>query len=83
MSSPSWIGRKLNDRYEIEELLGQGGMSSVYRAYDHNLRRTVAVKMIHPHLSTDPNFVSRFEEEAASVAQLRNSNIILVFDFAK
>ena len=83
MSSPSWIGRKLNDRYEIEELLGQGGMSSVYRAYDHNLRRTVAVKMIHPHLSTDPNFVSRFEEEAASVAQLRNSNIIQVFDFAK
>ncbi len=83
MSSPSWIGRKLNDRYEIEELLGQGGMSSVYRAYDHNLRRTVAVKMIHPHLSTDPNFVSRFEEEAASVAQLRNPNIIQVFDFAQ
>jgi len=83
MSSPSWIGRKLNNRYEIEELLGQGGMSSVYRAYDHNLRRTVAVKMIHPHLSTDPNFVSRFEEEAASVAQLRNPNIIQVFDFAK
>lgn len=82
MSSPSWIGRKLNDRYEIEELLGQGGMSSVYRAYDHNLRRTVAVKMIHPHLSTDPNFISRFEEEAASVAQLRNPNIIQVYDFA-
>jgi serine/threonine protein kinase len=82
MSSSSWIGRKLSDRYEIEELLGQGGMSSVYKAYDHNLRRTVAVKMIHPHLSTDPNFISRFEEEAASVAQLRNPNIIQVYDFA-
>jgi serine/threonine-protein kinase len=82
MSTPSWIGRKLNDRYEIEDLLGQGGMSSVYRVNDPNLRRTVAVKMIHPHLSSDPNFVSRFEEEAASVAQLRHPNIIQVFDFA-
>ena len=80
--SSSWIGKKLSDRYEIIELLGQGGMSSVYRAEDPNLRRTVAVKMIHPHLSSDSNFVSRFEEEASSVAQLRNSNIIQVYDFS-
>lgn len=82
MSSPSWIGRKLNDRYEIEALLGQGGMSSVFKANDPNLRRKVAVKMIHPHLSTDSNFVSRFEEEAASIAQLRHPNIVQVYDFA-
>ncbi|MBT3321458.1 MAG: serine/threonine protein kinase [Anaerolineae bacterium] len=82
MSEPSWIGRKLNNRYEIEDLLGAGGMSSVFRANDPNLRRAVAIKLIHPHLSSDPQFVSRFEEEAVSVAQLRHPNIIQVHDFA-
>ncbi|MCP4141498.1 MAG: serine/threonine protein kinase [Chloroflexi bacterium] len=82
MSEPSWIGRKLNDRYEIEDLLGAGGMSSVYRANDPNLRRAVAIKLIHPHLSSDPQFVSRFEDEAVSVAQLRHPNIIQVHDFS-
>ena len=67
--------------YTIQELLGQGGMSSVYKATDPNLRRTVAVKLIHPHLSSNADFVRRFEEEAASVAQLRHSNIIQVYDF--
>jgi serine/threonine-protein kinase len=56
-------------------------MSSVYKGNDPNLRRTVAIKVIHPHLSEDPQFVSRFEEEAAAVAQLKHPNIIQVFDF--
>jgi hypothetical protein len=56
-------------------------MSAVYKANDPNLRRVVAVKIIHPHLSSDPEFVRRFEEEAASVAQLRHSNLIQVYDF--
>jgi serine/threonine protein kinase len=81
MSESGWIGKTLGGRYRIEELVGQGGMSAVYRAEDPNLRRTVAVKVIHPHLSGDPQFVSRFEEEAALVAQLRHPNIIQVFDF--
>ena len=81
MSQPSWIGRSLGGRYQIEELLGEGGMSSVYKATDPNLRRTVAVKLIHSHLSKDPDFVSRFEEEAAAVAQLKHPNVIQVFDF--
>src|SRR3990172_8117380 len=57
-------------------------MSAVYRATDPNLRRTVAVKVIHPHLSNEPEFVRRFEEEAAAVAQLRHHKRIQVFDFA-
>ncbi len=81
MSQPSWIGYELNGRYKIDELLGSGGMSAVYRANDPNLRRVVAVKLIHTHLSKDPEFVRRFEAEAASVAQLRHPNIIQVFDF--
>jgi len=75
------IGKTIGGRYQIEALLGQGGMSAVYRALDPNLRRTVAIKLIHPHLSTDPNFVGRFKEEAAAVASLRHPNIVQVHDF--
>ena len=81
MPNDHWIGQSLNSRYRIDQLLGQGGMSSVYRAYDPNLRRTVAIKLIHPHLSTNPDFLRRFEEEAASVATLRHENIVQVYDF--
>src|SRR5690349_14164300 len=82
MSAQSnWIGQKVGDRYVIEALLGQGGMSAVYRATDPNLRRTVAVKLVHAHLTNDQEFVRRFETEAATVAQLRHPNIIQVFDF--
>jgi serine/threonine protein kinase len=61
--------------------LGQGGMSAVYKAYDPNLKRVVAIKLIHTHLAGDPKFLSRFEEEATAVAQLRHPNIVQVFDF--
>lgn len=81
MSQPSWVGQTLSDRYQIEEQLGQGGMSSVYRAFDPNLKRAVAIKMIHPHLTSDPEFIRRFEVEASAVAQLRHPNIIQVYDF--
>ena len=77
----SWIGKRLSGRYQIEEMLGQGGMSAVFKATDPNLKRVVAVKMIHAHLSSDPDFVKRFEEEAAAVAQLRHPGIIQVYDF--
>jgi len=80
-SQLSWIGRIIAGRYKIEAQLGQGGMSTVYRATDPNLRRTVAIKLIHSHLSSDPEFVRRFEQEAAAVAQLRHPNIIQVYDF--
>jgi serine/threonine protein kinase len=81
MTRPSWIGQTLDGRYRIDEILGQGGMSAVYKAYDPNLKRVVALKMIHPHLADDPKFVVRFMEEAAAVAQLRHPNIIQVYDF--
>lgn len=78
---PSWIGRQLKNRYQIESLLGQGGMSAVYKAFDPNLKRPVAIKLIHSHLSDSPEFLRRFETEAAAVAQLRHPNIIQVYDF--
>jgi formylglycine-generating enzyme required for sulfatase activity/tRNA A-37 threonylcarbamoyl transferase component Bud32 len=75
------VGHTLGGRYRIERGIAQGGMSTVYKAVDPNLHRTVAVKLIHPHLSQDPEFVRRFEKEAAAVAQLRHPNIIQVYDF--
>lgn len=75
------VGKTVGGRYRLEHLLGQGGMSAVYKAMDPNLRRVVAVKLIHPHLSDNSEFVRRFEEEAAAVAQLRHPNIIQVYDF--
>ena len=81
MAKSRWTGKKLSNRYLIDEMLGQGGMSAVYKATDPNLKRVVAVKMIHTHLSDNPDFVKRFEEEAASVAQLRHPGIIQVYDF--
>ena len=81
MTRPSWIGQTLGGRYRIDDILGQGGMSAVYKAYDPNLKRVVAIKMIHAHLADDPKFVVRFEEEATAVAQLRHPNIVQVFDF--
>jgi len=81
MSKPSWIGYSLSDRYRIDQLLGQGGMSAVYLATDANLGRQVAVKLIHPHMSDDEAFLRRFETEASAVAGLSHPNIIQVYDF--
>lgn len=81
MTVPGWIGKAIGERYKIEQELGAGGMSTVYRATDLNLRRTVAVKLIHTHLSRDPQFVRRFESEATVVARLKHPNIVQVYDF--
>ena len=79
----SWIGQTLGERYQIESLLGRGGMSSVYQATDDNLKRAVALKIIHPHLTKKQEFVQQFEQEATAVAQLRHQNIVRVFDFKR
>ncbi|MEN6410424.1 MAG: protein kinase, partial [Anaerolineaceae bacterium] len=81
MAADRWVGQILGGRYQIEELIGQGGMSAVYKARDPNLQRTVAIKLIHPHLSANEEFVRRFESEATAIARLRHPNIVQVFDF--
>src|SRR5436309_6162143 len=67
-------------RYELLQLVGRGGMSSVYKAHDTLLERNVALKILHEHHSADAEFVERFKREARSVAQLSHPNIVTVID---
>jgi eukaryotic-like serine/threonine-protein kinase len=76
----SVVGETVAERYELEELVGHGGMSSVYRAHDSLLERYVALKVLHEHYSEDEDFVERFKREARSVAQLQHPNIVTVID---
>jgi len=70
----------LNDRYQLHDRLGEGGMALVYRATDQRLGRQVAVKMLRPQYGADPGFVERFEQEAQSAAGLSHPNIAAVYD---
>jgi eukaryotic-like serine/threonine-protein kinase len=73
-------GAMISDRYELGDRLGSGGMSTVYRATDTVLERTVAVKVLAEHLSDDEKFVARFRREALAVAKLIHPNIVQVYD---
>jgi eukaryotic-like serine/threonine-protein kinase len=73
-------GTQISGRYELGDRLGSGGMSTVYRATDRVLERTVAVKILAEHLSDDEKFVARFRREALSVAKLIHPNIVQVYD---
>jgi serine/threonine-protein kinase len=74
------VGELIAGRYELEELVGKGGMSSVYRAQDRLLERTVAIKLLHEHYSRDEDYVERFRREARAAAQLSHPNIVTVID---
>jgi serine/threonine protein kinase len=73
-------GTTISDRYELGDRLGSGGMSSVFKATDKVLERTVAVKVLAEHLSDDEKFVARFRREALAVAKLIHPNIVQVYD---
>jgi eukaryotic-like serine/threonine-protein kinase len=74
------VGEVVADRYELEELVGTGGMSSVFKARDRLLERPVALKILHEHYIADPDYVERFRREARAVAQLAHPNIVTVID---
>jgi eukaryotic-like serine/threonine-protein kinase len=73
-------GEVIAGRYELLELCGTGGMSSVYKAHDRLLERNVAIKVLHPHYSDDGEYVERFRHEARVVAQLSHPHIVTVID---
>jgi eukaryotic-like serine/threonine-protein kinase len=74
------VGELLADRYELEELVGSGGMSSVYRAHDRLLDRKVALKVLHEHYGVDEASVERFRREARAVASVSHPNVVTVID---
>src|SRR3954454_18707762 len=74
------VGELIAGRYELEELIGTGGMSSVFRAHDLLLERKVALKILHEHYTDDDDYVERFRREARSAAQLSHPNIVTVID---
>ena len=75
-----YIGRMLDDRYEILELIGSGGMANVYKARCHRLNRLVAVKILKSDLADNADFRRRFRDESRAVAQLSHANIVSVYD---
>jgi serine/threonine-protein kinase len=80
VASPPQPGDLIAGRYELEELVGTGGMSSVFRAHDAQLDRRVAIKILHQHYAQDPEYLERFRREARAVAQLTHPNIVTVID---
>ncbi|MDK2971267.1 MAG: eukaryotic-like serine/threonine-protein kinase [Candidatus Sumerlaeota bacterium] len=76
----SLIGRIIDDRYEVHDLLGQGAMGAVFRATQIRLRRTVALKVPKPHLLGNSGFMGRFEREALTMAKVVHENVVQTHD---
>ncbi len=74
------VGQLIADRYELKEIVGSGGMSTVYRAFDTLLERHVALKILHDQYGEEQEYVERFRREARAVAQLSHPNIVTVID---
>ena len=76
----TFIGKKLNDRYELQDLIGYGSMSAVYRAYDHRLSRVVAVKVLNEEFSTNKTLLDNFYKESQKISALSHANIVDIYD---
>lgn len=77
------IGRMFHDRYKITEKIGSGGMADVYKAEDTVLNRTVAIKLLHPQLAQEKDFIARFKREAQAAANLSHPGIVNIYDWGK
>ncbi len=74
---------KMIKHYEVRSKLGRGGMANVILAYDTNLEREVAIKLLDPYFSRDPQFAARFEREAKTITSLEHSHIVPVYDYGE
>ena len=75
------IGMVISDRYKIVSLVGKGGMGVVYKAEYMNIDRTVAIKMLHPHIVADAEIVKRFQAEAQAVSRVEHPHCVRIYDF--
>ncbi|MCL2044897.1 MAG: Stk1 family PASTA domain-containing Ser/Thr kinase [Oscillospiraceae bacterium] len=82
-SNDKYIGQTLDNRYEILELIGKGGMAHVYKARCHRLNRFVAIKILKDELANDDEFRRRFHTESQAVAMLSHPNIVAVYDVSR
>ena len=73
-------GELIDGRYQLQKLIASGGMASIYAAMDLRLDRLVAVKIMHPHLANDEDFVNRFIKEAKATAALSHPNVVSIQD---
>ena len=76
----NYVGKRLDGRYEVQEIIGVGGMSVVYKAYDNVDDRIVAIKILKDEFSDDEEFVRRFKNESKAIAVLSHPNIVKVYD---
>jgi len=81
LSTGTWAGPQRLGKYELRERLGYGGVAEVWKAFDTELRRYVAVKLLHADLQADPEFLIRFSREARFIAALHHPNIVQIYDF--
>ena len=81
MDTKNLVGQVLAGRYRIDDFLGEGSISTVYRAYDSDRKQSVLVKVILAGLASDAGFQDRFEEQGKAVVQLRHPNIVQVLDY--
>ena len=83
-TTPSLLGEPILDaRYQLERRLGQGGMGAVYKARDTELDRLVALKIIRPELTTNPEILKRFKQELILARQVTHRNVIRIFDLGQ
>ena len=75
-----YVGKRLDGRYEIQEIIGVGGMAVVYKAHDNQENRTVAVKILKPEFVSNEEFLRRFKNESKAIAMLSHPNIVKVYD---
>ena len=76
-------GDIIGGRYEIQSLLGEGGMGAVYKALDREVERTVALKLIRPELASNPSILARFKQELLTAHQVTHKNVIRIYDLAE
>src|SRR5690606_35159528 len=77
------LGMVIGGKYRLEAVIGEGGMSSIYRAEHVGLERRVAIKVLHPSLAEDPEAIARLRHEAKVVATIGHPNICQIFDLGR
>jgi serine/threonine protein kinase len=81
VSAQTWLGKIVDGRYRVIEVVGRGGMGVVYKVEHVRMGKMAAMKVLHKDLAEDPDVVRRFEQEAAAVSRLQHANTVQVFDF--